>query len=281
MRIMIAGATGVLGRRIVPALLSAGHEVTGLARSAASAERVRALGAEPVPGDAMDADAVRAAMRAARPDVVLHQLTDLASRDLAANAALRITGTRNLADAAKSAGVRRFVAQSISWAYAPGDTPAVESTPLDVDAAAPRRTTVEGIVALESATAQAAPEWVVLRNGLLYGPGTWYWTDGAMADAARAGELTATGDVTSFVHVDDAADAAVRALDWPSGPVNVCDDEPAAATEWMPVFCRFVGAPAPASAEGRVGFARGADNTYSRDVLGWRPKWPSWRAGFG
>jgi nucleoside-diphosphate-sugar epimerase len=279
MRIFVAGATGVLGRRMVPLLLAAGHQVTALARSTGSADRIRSLGAEPVLGDAMDAAAVRAAVLGARPDVVVHQLTGLATRDLAANSALRVHATRHLADAAEEAGVRRFVAQSICWAYVAGDRPAGEGVPLDLDAPGARGTTVAGIAALEAETARA-PEWVVLRYGLLYGPGTWYWPDGALADAARAGTLTATGDVTSFVHVDDAAAAAVLALDWPSGPVNVCDDEPAAGTEWVPVFCRAVGAGAPEVRAERAGFARGADDSHARNVLGWRPRWSSWRDGF-
>jgi nucleoside-diphosphate-sugar epimerase len=278
-RIFVAGATGVLGRRMVPSLVALGHHVTGLARSAASAERIRALGAEPVPGDAMNAAAVIAAVRTARPEVVVHQLTDLASGDRVANSALRVHATRHLADAAAEAGVRRFVAQSIAWAYAPGSTPADERTPLDLTAEQPRRATVEGIAALEAETARA-PEWTVLRYGMLYGPDTWYWPTGSMADLARQGGLPAIGDVTSFVHVDDAAAAAVQALDWPSGAVNVCDDEPAAGTDWVPVFCRAVGAPAPAVSDERADFARGADNAHARRDLGWQPRVPSWRTGF-
>jgi nucleoside-diphosphate-sugar epimerase len=252
MRIFVAGATGVLGRRIVPALVAAAHQVTGLARSAASVRRTGKLGADPVPGDALDADAVRDAVFAARPDVVLHQLTDLAGGNLAANSALRVHATRHLADAARDAGVRRFVAQSIAWAYEPGDRPAGERTPLDVAATGARGRTVEGIVALETETARA-PEWVVLRYGLLYGPDTWYSRDGAMADAARRGELAANGDVASFVHVADASAAAVQALEWPSGAVNVCDGEPAPGNLWVPVFYRAVGADVPDTSAERAG----------------------------
>jgi nucleoside-diphosphate-sugar epimerase len=127
-------------------------------------------------------------------------------------------------------------------------------------------------------------EWVVLRYGLLYGPGTWYAADGMMADRARAGELTADADVSSFVHVDDAAAAAVAALSWPTGAVNVCDDDPAAGYEWVPVFCASVGAPPPASdtavAVERHGWARGASNRHARRDLGWNPSRRSWRDGF-
>ncbi|HEX4223469.1 MAG TPA: NAD(P)-dependent oxidoreductase [Pseudonocardiaceae bacterium] len=278
--VFLAGATGVLGRRIVSLLVARGHEVTALTRSPAGADLVRSLGAEAVLGDALDAESVRAAVLAAAPDVVMHQLTDLATRNTAANAALRINGTRNLVDAALAAGVSRFVVQSIAWAYEPGDKPAIESTPLDLRTEEPRLSTVEGIAALESQAARV-PEHVVLRYGLLYGPDTWYAPDGAMADAARAGQLAATGDVTSFVHIDDAAAAAIRALDWPTGAVNVCDDEPAEGVDWVPVFCDLVGASAPATSTERTPFARGADNTHARQELGWQPAWPSWRNSFG
>ena len=279
MRIFLAGATGVLGRRIVPLLLAQGHHVTALARSNASAQRITALGAEPVPGDALDEQAVHTAIRSAKPDVVMHQLTDLSTRDTAANAAIRVTGTRHLVEAARAASVGRIIVQSIAWAYEPGTTPAVESTPLDVRAGEPRRTTIDGIAALETQAGRIA-EHVVLRYGLLYGPDTWYSADGAMADAARAGKLPATPDIASFVHVDDAAAAAVLAMDWPAGAVNVCDDEPAAGTAWVPAFCAAVGAPPPSTTGDRAAWARGADNTYARRDLDWRPRHPSWRDGF-
>lgn len=280
MRIFLAGASGAIGRRVVPALLGRGHEVVGLTRSEDSAARIKALGAGAVVGDVYDAEALTQAVRAARPDVVMHQLTDLGAGDRAANAKLRVVGTRNLVDAARAAGVRRIVAQSIAWAYAPGAEPATEDTPLDLRGAPERVATVEAVAALETAVAEL-PEWVVLRYGTLYGPGTWYERGALMAQLAQAGQLPANADVSSFVHVDDAASAAVSALDWPAGAVNVCDDEPAPGYEWVPVFCAAVGAPEPARAEGeRTGWARGADNSRARHELGWVPTRPSWREGF-
>lgn len=279
-RIFLAGASGAIGRRVVPALLGRGHEVVGLTRSEDSAARIKALGAGAVVGDVYDAEALTQAVRAARPDVVMHQLTDLGAGDRAANAKLRVVGTRNLVDAARAAGVRRIVAQSIAWAYAPGAEPATEDTPLDLRGAPERVATVEAVAALETAVAEL-PEWVVLRYGTLYGPGTWYERGALMAQLAQAGQLPANADVSSFVHVDDAASAAVSALDWPAGAVNVCDDEPAPGYEWVPVFCAAVGAPEPARAEGeRTGWARGADNSRARHELGWVPTRPSWREGF-
>ena len=280
MRIFLAGSTGVIGRRLTPLLASRGHAVTAMTRRPERAALLRRLGAEPVVADAFDRAALVAAVRAARPDVVVHQLTDLAGGNAGANATLRIDGTRNLVAAARAAGVRRIVAQSVAWAYEPGETPAGESVPLDLEAPQPRQTTVYAIRALEFATREL-PEWVVLRYGLLYGPDTRFAPDGARADEARAGRLTANADVTSFVHPDDAAAAAADALSWPTGAVNVCDDEPAAALEWVPVFCAAVGAPPPLATGDRAPWARGADNRRARDELGWTPAHPSWRAGFG
>jgi nucleoside-diphosphate-sugar epimerase len=280
MRVFLAGATGAIGRRIVPLLVEAGHDVIGMTRRPDGADLLRALGADAVTADALDRDAVHAAVVRARPDAVMHQLTDLRAGNSASNAALRRDGTRNLVDAARAARVGRLVAQSIAWVYEPGDDPATEDVPLDRGAGEARRTTVEGIAALEGAVAEM-PEWVVLRYGLLYGPGTWYAPDGLHADEARAGRLTADADVSSFVHADDAATAAVEALEWPAGFVNVCDDEPASGREWVPVFCAAVGAPPPPEDDSaRRPWARGASNAKARGGLGWTPHHRSWRAGF-
>jgi nucleoside-diphosphate-sugar epimerase len=290
-RILLAGSTGVVGRRLVPLLVAGGHHVTALTRRPDNAPALRAAGAHPAVVDVRDAEALVATVRDAAPEVVMHQLTDLGAADLAANAELRVTGTRHLVDAALAAGARRIVAQSIAWAYAGGDGPAGEDTPLDLDAPEPRATSVRGVAALEAAVHEA-PEWVVLRYGMFYGPDTWFAPDGLRADDARAARgtaaggvgkhsLVADGDVTSFLHVDDAAAAAVAALDWPSGAVNVCDDEPAAAREWVPVFCSSVGAPPPPGSDApRRAWARGADNQRARKRLGWTPRHTSWRTGF-
>ncbi|HEY2695185.1 MAG TPA: hypothetical protein VGJ45_06940 [Pseudonocardiaceae bacterium] len=135
----------------------------------------------------------------------------------------------------------------------------------------PRAISVRGVADLEKAVREL-PEWVILRYGLLYGPTTRYSPDGLVARRALASELTADADLTSFLHVDDAVTAAVAALDWPSGAVNVCDDEPAPGTDWLPAFCAGLGAPEPVrSGAARHGWARGADNGYARTTLDWTP----------
>lgn len=275
MRVFVAGATGAVGRRLLPLLRERGHEVVAATRRP---ENLAKLDVRGVVLDLLDRDAVLSALNDVRPDVVLHQVTDLANADLDANARVRITGTRNLVDAALAAGVRRMVAQSIAFAYAPGPGPARESDPLHLDAPPPRNRTVEGVVALERAVAEM-PEGVTLRYGTLYGEGTFYSPGAAVAESVRAGRQRATPGITSFLHVDDAAHAAVAALDWPPGVVNIVDDEPAPGTVWVPFIAGLLGAPPPPSGAAYP-WERGATNARAHNELGWMPHWPDWRNGF-
>jgi len=279
MKIFIAGATGVIGRRLIPLLVASGYRVTGTTRQAEKGQMLQQLGAVPVIVDVFDRADLHRVVREAQPDIVIHQLTDLSARDFAANTRIRQEGTRNLVDATRAAGVSRLIAQSISWVYVPGEGPADESVPLDSAAPLPRRVTIEGVQALEQAVMEME-EGIVLRYGLLYGPGTWYASDGPVAEQVRRGQLPADKGVTSFLHVDDAAQAALQALNWPRGIVNVVDDEPAPATTWLPVYAATLGAPTPSVSEDKPPFARGAKNTKARHLLNWRPIYPSWREGF-
>jgi len=271
MRIFLAGGTGVIGRGLVPALVAAGHDVVAMTRREDRLERLAELGARGVVADAYDADRLTEVMRQAMPDVVLHELTDLGEADLEANARLRRVGTANLVAAAEAASVERIVVESISWVYAAGEGPAVETEALEPG------TAVEEMELL----ARRLPHATVLRYGLLYGPGTWYAPGARMAEAVAAGEVAATPSVSSFVHIDDAVSATVQALEWPDGPYNIVDDEPAAANEWLPAFAAAVGARAPeptALSPGAVA-GRGASNAKARS-RGWEPRWASWREGF-
>jgi len=269
MKILLAGATGVIGRPLIRLLLDAGHSVTGTTRRPERAAVLESLGADPVLMDALDRASVDAAVAAARPDVIIHQLTDLSDRDFAGNARLRIDGTRHLVDAARAAGVERMIAQNISWIFQPGDTAATEADPINRD--------MRGIPQLEDSVGEL-DGGVVLRYGLLYGPGTWYSTNGMLADDARAGTLGASAETVSFVHVDDAAQSAVDALAWPRGQVNIVDDEPAHAADWMPAFAAAVGAPEPAIPSFDDP-GRPVSNALARS-RGWNPRYPSWRDGF-
>jgi len=223
-RIFLAGATGVIGRRLEALLRDAGHHVTGTTRAASKADSLREIGVEPVVVDVFNAEALTRAVAAAKPEIVIHQLTDLprgldpAKMDEAIrrNARLRTDGTRNLVDAAVAAGVRRLIAQSIAWAYAPGREPHAESDPLDVDALGIRAVSVGGIVALERAVLDAPLEGIVLRYGQLYGPGT--------------GTDAATG--ASPLHVDAAARAALLAVERGApGVYNIAEPNPHVSCE--------------------------------------------------
>ena len=205
-RIFLAGASGAIGRRLVPLLRDAGHEVFGTTRDPAKAEALRRLGAEPVVVDVFDAPALVRAMGAARPEVVIHQLTDLPpgldparmAEAVPRNARIRSEGTRNLVGAAREAGARRLIAQSIAWVYAPGTPPYAEDHPLDRSPDSPRRVSIDGVVALETQVLHTPPlAGLVLRYGQLYGPGTG-------VDAPPA---------PGAVHVDAAAQAALLAVD--------------------------------------------------------------------
>lgn len=278
MKILVAGASGVIGRSLIPLLIEAGHEVTGLIRSLDQAAALERAGARSAVADVFGREGVFAAVRESKPDAVIHQLTALGARNFADNARIRREGTRNLVDAARAAGVRRIIVQSISWVYAPGGGPAAEAEPLDLEAPEPRRSTVEAVAVMEAAAAEL-PSHVILRYGLLYGEGTWYAADGWMAEQARERRLPATDGVSSFVHAEDAARAALLALDWPSGVYNIVDDEPASGTAWLPAFADAVGAPAP---EVQTGSARGERGALNAKAVrqGWEPRYRSWREGF-
>ena len=236
-RIFLAGAAGAIGMRMLPLLREAGHRVVGTTRSAAKAETLRAQGVEAVLVDVFDAEALSHAVKAARPDVVIHQLTDLPKnlepslmgQAISRNARIRSDGTRNLVGAAKAAGARRLVAQSIGWAYAPGPEPHAESDPLDAEAEGDRGITMRGVIALEELVLRSPPlDGIVLRYGQLYGPGTH----------------SAVPSKVSPVHVDAAAYAAVLAIDrGRPGAYNVAQPNQHIATEkaarelgWDPDF---------------------------------------------
>jgi len=215
MRIFLAGAAGAIGKRLVPLLLDAGHHVVGTTRSTTKADALRAAGVEPVVVDVFDAPALSRAVCAARPDIVVHQLTDLPpgldparmAEGTRRNARMRREGTRNLVAAAQAAGVRRLVAQSIAWMYAPGPEPHGEDDPLDVHAAGTRGVAADGVATLERLTVAPPIDGVVLRYGHLYGPGT-------CTDAAEIPSL----------HVDAAASAALLAIEKErSGIYNIAE----------------------------------------------------------
>jgi nucleoside-diphosphate-sugar epimerase len=307
MRIFVAGATGAIGRRLVPMLLDAGHDVTGMTRSPARAAELRDLGACAVVADALDRDAVIANVRGARPEVVVHQLTAIGELDIrdpdrsfAATNRLRTEGTDNLLAAAREAGARRFVAQSYAgWPFArEGEPVKAEDAPLDPHPPAGLRATHAAIRHLEESVLRAdGLEGIVLRYGGFYGPGTGMARGGDQYEAVKRRKFPVVGDgggVWSLVHVDDAAAATVAAIERGApGIYNVVDDEPAPVREWLPVLAAAVGGKPPRrvprwiarllmspGALAMMTEIRGASNAKARRELGWHPAHPTWREGF-
>ena len=305
MHIFIAGASGAVGRSLIPLLISSGHTVTGTTRSAAKADALRALGAEPVVLDGLDRAAVLAAVAAAGPDAIVHQMTALAGlsdmrrfeRAFAQTNRLRTEGTDHLLAAAHASGVERVVAQSFAgWPYARVGGPVkTEQDPLDLDPPAQLRTTMAAIRHLERTVTEAGG--VALRYGGLYGPGTGLAPGGVQWEAVHRRRFPVVGDgagVWSFLHVADAAGATLAALErWRPGEVfNVCDDEPAPVREWLPALAAAIGAPPPRHVPRWVGRLmgehlvalmceiRGASNAKAGRTLAWEPRWPTWREGF-
>jgi nucleoside-diphosphate-sugar epimerase len=301
MRVFVAGATGVMGRPLLPALRAAGHEPIAMTRSSEKATALRERGIETAVCDAYDASALEHALAGARPDAVVHLLTDLPAeldtrhfeRAVASTGRLRREGTRNLVAAARAADVGRIVAESIAFAYEPtGDWVKDEDTPL---ATATLPFVAQPLVELERQVLAAGG--IVMRYGQLYGPGTAFARDGAWARSVRRRQLPIVGTgngVFSFLHVQDAARATVAALTH-DGPAtyNVVDDDPAPVREWAPVYAHAIGAPRPWRVPAWVGRIvagstavammqelRGASNTRVKAELGWRPGYPSWRDGF-
>ncbi len=278
MKIFLAGATGVVGHLLLPMLVQAGHEVIGTTRSSMKTAQIMAAGGQPIVMDALDRAATFAALEQTRPDVVIHQLTDLGDRDFAANSRLRVEGIPNLVDAAKAAGVQKMITQSISWIYGAGDQPAHEDELLDIDASGSHGRTVGAVQSMEQAVMEM-PTAIILRYGLLYGSGTWYARESFTTDQLRRGELMVNDAVVSFLHVEDAARAALLALGWPIGIYNILDDEPATKNEIFGLYASLIGAALPPYQSGREGWERGESNAKARQI-GWQPKFPTWREGF-
>src|SRR4051812_42528365 len=306
MKVFVAGATGALGKQLVPKLVAAGHEVVGMTRSSDRAALVRQLGAEPAIADALDPEAVGAVISAAQPEVIVHQLTALSAeidlrhfdRSFAQTNRLRTEGTDNLLSAARAVGARRFVAQSFAgWPSARiGGPVKTEDDPLDTDPPAAVRPTLEAIMYLERAVTGAAPiEGLALRYGGFYGPGTSLQLDpprGEHIEAIRSRKFPIVGDgagVWSFVHIEDAAEATAIAVERGApGVYNVVDDQPAAVRDWLPELARAIGAKRPLRVPRWVGRLmageaatvmmteiRGASNAKAKRELGWVPRHPS------
>jgi 2-alkyl-3-oxoalkanoate reductase len=303
MRVFVAGATGVIGQYLVPSLVAAGHEVTGTTRSPAKAAQLKSAGATPAIVDGLDRLAVLDAVGAAQPEVIVHQMTALASmrsfrhfdKEFAVTSELRSKGTDYLLEAARKAGTRRFIAQSFAgWNIArTGALVKSETDPLDPDPVPSTRKAMAAIRYLEEAVPAGVPEGLVLRYGSFYGHGA----SGSMLDVLRKRQMPVIGGGTgiwSFCEVTDAAAATLAAVTRGApGLYNIVDDDPAPVREWLPYLAECLGVKAPRHAPAWVGKllagdlvvmmmteARGASNAKARRELGWAPGYPSWRDGF-
>jgi 2-alkyl-3-oxoalkanoate reductase len=302
MRVFVAGATGVIGRRLIPMLTAAGHDVTGTTRSPGKAAELRQLGATPVVMDGLDASGVLAAVSQARPEVIIHQMTALSSlrdfrnfdRGFAATNKLRTAGTDNLLAAARAAGTRRFIAQSYAgWPNARVGAPVkTEEDPLDPHPPAAMAASFLAIRHVEQ-EASGFPGGVVLRYGGLYGRGA---SENMLAPVRKRMMPVIGGGtgVWSFCHADDAVTATAAAVTRGApGIYNVVDDNPAPVAEWLPFLARCLGAKPPLRVPAWLGRllggeaavvmmteSRGSSNAKAKSELGWSPRYPSWRDGF-
>jgi nucleoside-diphosphate-sugar epimerase len=305
MRVFVTGATGALGRHLVPGLVAAGHEVTATTRTPGKVARLREAGAKPVVVDGLDLEAVIAAVRAAAPEVIVHQMTALAGgmrsfrkvdRVFAATNELRTRGTDNLLAAAERAGTRRVIAQSYAGPgpdKRSGGRLKTEEDPLDWR---PIRSAVQMPAAIrhvDKTVPLEAPEGIVLRYGAFYGPGA----SEPLLEAVRKRQVPVIGGGTgiwSFIEVTDAAAATLAAVDRGApGVYNVVDNDPAPVAEWLPYLAEVAGAKPPLRVPAWLGrllagefvvaqmtSARGSSNEKARKELGWKPRYASWREGF-
>lgn len=307
MRVLVAGATGAIGRPLLRMLRERGHETFGTTRTKAKADALRELGAEPVVCDALDRESLRQAVCTAAPEAIVNQLTDLSAplnprkyaQWLEPTNRLRTEGTRNLAEAAGEARTRLLVSQSVAFAYRwDGDGLKTEDDPLFGDAPGGFDRAVAAVRELERHTLETPGlDGIVLRFGYFYGPGTSYARDGQLAAMTLKRQFPIVGSGTgrfSFVHIEDAAAATLAALErGRPGVYNVVDDDPAEMREWLPAYAESLGAKPPRRvprflarlvanrfmADSSVEL-RGASNAKAKRELGWQPRRTSWREGF-
>lgn len=303
MRVFLAGANGAVGRRLVPTLVAHGHQVTGTTTSERSKEAIRAMGAEAVVVDGLDAAGIGEAVARAEPDAIIHEMTALSGtpdfrhfdRWFALTNRLRTEGTEHLLAAARASGVKRFVAQSFTgWSNSrEGSWIKTEDDPLDPNPVKGQVETLAAIKFLERAVLDAPLEGIVVRYGGLYGPGS----SETLAEILRKRMFPVIGNgagIVSSTHVDDAAGGTVAALErGRRGVYNIVDDDPAPSREFIPAIAEALGAPKPLHIPAWLGRllagdvavtmmteGRGSSNAKAKRELNWEPIWPSWREGF-
>ncbi|RQM85126.1 epimerase [Staphylococcus xylosus] len=275
--IFVTGATGLIGTKLTQRLLEEGYQVAGFTTSQQGKAKLVDNGIEAYIGDILKYDTVESAIADYQPDIIMNEITDLKNVDMAANTRVRIEGTQNLVEAALKNGVKHMQSQSIAFTYEGGNTLATEDTPLDYNATGNRKITVDGVEGLERETSRIEND-VVLRYGLLYGPGTWYGKGGIIYNLFNEGTVTMTDGIQSFIHIDDAVEVAIQALNFESGIYNIVDDEPVKGDVWAQWYADLLNVTPEINIQTAESHERGANNTKFHDQGG-KLIYPSWKQG--
>ncbi|MCJ0915351.1 MULTISPECIES: NAD(P)-dependent oxidoreductase [Mammaliicoccus] len=276
-KIFVAGATGLIGTKLTKRLIEEGYEVAGLTTSEKGKEKLDNAGVKAYIGNILEYDTIEKSIGDFKPDIIMNEITDLKQVDMSANTKVRIEGTRNLVEAAIKHDVPHIQSQSIAFVYEAGDTLATEETSLDYDASGDRKITVDGVEGLEKESARLNKH-VILRYGLLYGPGTWYGKDGMIYNQFINGEVTMTDGVQSFIHIDDAVETAIQALNFESGIYNVADDDPVKGDDWAKWYANELNVSPTLNIEPAAPFERGVTNKKFKDQGG-KLIYTTWKDG--
>ncbi|PTK09355.1 NAD-dependent epimerase/dehydratase family protein [Mammaliicoccus sciuri] len=276
-KIFVTGATGLIGTKLTKRLIEEGYEVAGLTTSEKGKEKLDNAGVKAYIGNILEYDTIEKSIGDFKPDIIMNEITDLKQVDMSANTKVRIEGTRNLVEAAIKHDLPHIQSQSIAFVYEAGDTLATEETSLDYDASGDRKITVDGVEGLEKESARLNKH-VILRYGLLYGPGTWYGKDGMIYNQFINGEVTMTDGVQSFIHIDDAVETAIQALNFESGIYNVADDEPVKGDDWAKWYANELNVTPTLNIEPAAPFERGVTNKKFKDQGG-KLIYATWKDG--
>ena len=276
-KIFVTGATGLIGTKLTKRLIEEGYEVAGLTTSEKGKEKLDNAGVKAYIGNILEYDTIEKSIGDFKPDIIMNEITDLKQVDMSANTKVRIEGTKNLVEAAIKHDVPHIQSQSIAFVYEAGDTLATEETSLDYDASGDRKITVDGVEGLEKESARLNKH-VILRYGLLYGPGTWYGKDGMIYNQFINGEVTMTDGVQSFIHIDDAVETAIQALNFESGIYNVADDEPVKGDDWAKWYANELNVSPTLNIEPAAPFERGVTNKKFKDQGG-KLIYATWKDG--
>lgn len=266
-----------LGTKLTKRLIEEGYEVAGLTTSEKGKEKLDNAGVKAYIGNILEYDTIEKSIGDFKPDIIMNEITDLKQVDMSANTKVRIDGTRNLVEAAIKHDVPHIQSQSIAFVYEAGDTLATEETSLDYDASGDRKITVDGVEGLEKESARLSKH-VILRYGLLYGLGTWYGKDGMIYNQFINGEVTMTDGVQSFIHIDDAVETAIQALNFESGIYNVADDEAVKGDDWAKWYANELNVTPTLNIEPAAPFERGVTNKKFKDQGG-KLIYTTWKDG--